>query len=139
MFKITVTGPGGETHAIDLEQEGEQLWRDFVAEMQNAGHGADTICRTIIERLKGVVAPIVTAAPGVNSVLDAVNAATDRVRAEFVSDVQGIRDDFKRRLAAIDDGIGKTLDFVSQKHAPSPAAPANDATPKAADAVAAGA
>jgi hypothetical protein len=143
-IKITVSGPDGVAHVIDLEQESEGFWLEFLTEMQNAGHGADTICRTIAERIKATVQPVLTAGPVDNAaaageatalarVREAVTAAFDNALSEGAKERQEMISGFLDGIAEMMDDMRTSI--IDRLLPPRPTVinlPAPDAEPPAA-------
>lgn len=116
---ITVEGPDGSAHVIDLAQEAEGWWSGLVSELTNAGHSVETIVRTLGERLKSAVQPVLSTEGGAATIMEGINAEVLKVRQAFASDLQ-----------AASNAVLDVLHNLHDKHAPG-AQPANDEKPAA--------
>lgn len=113
-IKIAVHHNGQVAHVLDLAQEGEGFWPEFLQEMSNAGHGEDTICRTIVERLKATVHPVLTQPPGAAI---GVNALHDAIDQFFTYEKTRMAEAMERYASEMRDVMHEELARVTQKAA----------------------
>lgn len=83
-IKIGVHLNGILVSVVDLAQESEGFWAEFLQEMSNAGHGQETMCRVIAERIKAMVQPVLTQPPGAAIGVNALHDAIDKFFAPGV-------------------------------------------------------